>query len=145
MKMTIGGTALAITLALSALAGTGAAANPNARLVLVTNDSHTCVRFDAIGVEDRVAHGDVHHPPQGSNIVQVGPYEKIDAAPRQTVRFEKIAADRAHVWAVLHVGDCHSPMSGGVIGPYYTQSPREHIAFEQTHMHTLRFVHVGFP
>lgn len=143
MKITVGGAALAIALALSGFDGTGAAANPNARLVLITNNSPVCVRFDAVGVRDIMDNGPRHRS-ASTNMEQAGTYEKIDAAPDHTVRFEKLSADRAHVWASPRVGDCHSTVTGTFVGPYFSQGPREHITWEQTPIVTFGFKHVAF-
>ncbi len=126
MKITSYSTALAVTLALVAISGRWAAANPDRNLVVVTNNADVCVKIDAIGV---AAPPDGNFSRPNHDWAQVGRYEERDAAPGQTVRFEALDGVRAQVWASLRPSaDCHSKTIGGS-GPYVTQAPRVHLIF----------------
>ena len=121
--------------ALSCLAG--ASANES-QLVVVTNSSSVCQRFDAVGVAptDHLR-GVVGVPIE---MAKVGPYLQLNAAPGATVTFEGLSSIRAYVWAHAHdAASCHSAMTGHSSAHHETWGPREHLIFDGT-----RFKHVAF-
>ncbi|MDE2481667.1 MAG: hypothetical protein KGN02_05720 [bacterium] len=111
--------------ALSSLAG--ASAN-SSQLVVVTNTSAVCQRFDAIGTREE---WDPHS--RRFELKTVPPYIQLDAAPGATVTFDRLSESGAVVWANSHVAaGCASAMSGRGNGPYGTRG-RVHLSFDGTH------------
>ena len=118
--------------ALSSLAG--ASAN-GSQLVVVTNNSSVCQRFDAVGVEPTThpGHG-LAMSHAGPEMTQVGLDFKLNAAPGATVTFEGLSSSRAYVWAHAHVAaGCDSAMTGRGSVRYATQGPRERVIFDGVH------------
>ena len=83
-----------------------------ALLVEVTNTSHLCQRFDAVGEEMR--RPTVDHPgSQSGGLIKVPPYLQRDAAPGATVTFEGLNGQYAMLWASSHeTANCTSKMTG---------------------------------
>ena len=100
-----------------------AASQPTANahlLVVVTNTSHVCQRFEASGAERRI--GSVRTPDgQDISYINVPPSLQREAAPGATVTFEGLTGRFSTVWARSHeTANCTSQM----MGHGYTYSPR---------------------
>ncbi len=95
-------------------------------IVVVTNTSHVCQRFDAVGLE---------HTPKRDK--PVPPYLKREAPPGATMVFERLAGARTMVSANPHeTKDCTSKLTGHSYR-YSSRGPRVKLTFDGTTFHVM--------